>query len=59
MFLRGLGEGEGGGEGKGEGDVEEGEGREREGEGRWMRIKARMWMEAIVDLWEVRKVDGQ
>lgn len=31
----------------------------REEEGRWRRIKARKWIEAIVDLWDVRNVDGQ
>ena len=30
-----------------------------EGEGRWRRIKARMWIEVIVDLCDVRNVDGQ
>ena len=55
-FLRDLGGGKGG-----EGSGEEGdEGTERVGrEGRWRRIKARMWIEAIVDLCDVRNVDGQ
>ena len=56
-FLRDLGRGK---DGKGSGEEgDEGTERVGGGEGRWRRIKARMWIEAIVDLCDVRNVDGQ